>query len=384
MLIVGCAAPPAVQPSLTQAMPIVTVEGTQAPVATQMPRPVDIATPPALDTSVVCPPETEASTLYVSTENGVCFLYPVGFELQSDVLRPDEAVTFRGPSLTSGMDKLWVTLNVESNGPADGLESAQYAERWIELNYPVQHELYPRDLGLTREEAVIGDTMAQVIGNLPGFSPQRSAFVVANGIKYRITLQPQPQDLPELAEASQQVWDMVTQSIVFFPPQNTRPVVRPDDVCPTETEDGMLAVSLIGGYCLLYPTDFAPDPGFPAAIVGGPELGPIEGFDSVRASLAIGSYDLGDQPPEQALQPISEQIDPSSVMTSTIGGYPAVIFDFIGGPWRQRNAQILVGDTVYTFVGQPWDAEKFPQALPDVERLWQMVSESIAFFDQWR
>ena len=41
-------------------------------------------------------------------------------------------------------------------------------------------------------------------------------------------------------------------------------------------------------------------------------------------------------------------------------------------------------DVVYTFVGQPWDAEKFPQALPDVERLWEKVSESIAFFDKWQ
>ena len=365
-------------------MPIVTAEGTKAPVATEMPPPVDIATPQVLDASAVCPPETEASTLYVSTENGLCFLYPAGFEIQPDELRRDEGVILRGPSLTSGMDRLWVTLTVESNGPADGLESTQYVERWIELNYPVQHELYPRDLGLTREEAVIGDTVAQVIGNLPGFSPQRSAFIVANGIKYRITLQPQPQDLPELAEASQQVWDTVTQSIVFFPPQNTRPVVRPEDVCPTETEDGKLVVSLTGGYCLLHPADFAPDPAFPVAIVGGPELGPVEGFASLRASLAIGSYDLGDQSPEKALQPISEQIDPNSLMTTTIGGYPAVIFDFTGGPWRQRNAQILVDDTVYTFVGQPWDAEKYSQALPDVERLWQTVSESIAFFDQWR
>ena len=65
MLIVGCAAPPAVQPSPTQAMPIVTAEGTKAPVATEMPPPVDIATPQVLDASAVCPPETEASTLYV-------------------------------------------------------------------------------------------------------------------------------------------------------------------------------------------------------------------------------------------------------------------------------------------------------------------------------
>ena len=367
MLIVGCATPPAVQPSATQALPIATATIT-----------------PVLDVSTLCPAETESTASYLSTENGVCFLYPAGFEAEPDVMQPDEAVILRGPSLTAGMDRLWVTLNVETNGPAAGLDSAQYAERWMELSYPGQQDLYPRDLELTQEEAVIGYTTAQVMGNLPGFSPQRSAFIVANGIKYKITLQPQPQDLPELADAAQQVWDTVTQSVVFFPPQNTRPVVRPEDVCPTETGDSKLVVSLTSGYCLLHPADFAPDPEFPVAIIGGPELGPVEGFASLRASLAIGSYELGDQSPEKALQPISEQIDPSSVMTTTIGGYPAVIFDFTGGPWRQRNAKILVDDTVYTFVGQPWDAEKFPQALPDVERLWKTVSESIAFFDQWR
>jgi hypothetical protein len=391
VLIVGCATPPGIQPSATSGVSIVPAQSTPAPIMTEMPQPTEAteeqqqyAKTPALDVSTLCPAETEGATLYLSTENGVCFLYPVGFEMQPDVMRPDKAVILRGPSLTSGMDRLWVTLNVDYNGPADGLDSAHYVEKWMELTYPGEHDLYPRDLGVTQEEAVIGETAATVMGNLPGFSPQRSAFIVANGIKYRITQQPQPQDLPELAEAAQQVWDTVTESIVFFPPQNTRPVVRPEDVCPNETEDNRLVVNLTGGYCLLYPADFAPDPEFPAAIIGGAELGPVEGFDSLRASLAVSSYGLGEQSPEQALQPISEQIDTISVMTTTIGGYPAVIFDFTGGPWRQRNAQVLVGDTVYTFVGQPWDADKYPQALPDVERLWQTVSESIAFFDKWQ
>ena len=377
VVIVGCATPPAIQPSATSTASVVPAQSPPAPIATATVTPV-------LDVSTLCPTGTESATLYVSTENGVCFLYPAGFEAEPDVMRPDEAVILRGPSLTAGMDRLWVTLNVDYNGPADGLDSARYVERWKELAYPGEHDLYPRDLALTQEEAVIGGAVAQVIGNLPGFSQQRSAFIVANDIKYKITLQPQPQDLPELAEAAQQVWDTVTQSIVFFPPQNTRPVVRPEDVCPAETKDGKLVVSLTGGYCLLHPADFAPDPEFPVAIIGGAELGPVEGFDSLHASLAVSSYGLGDQSPEQALKPISEQIDHISVMTTTIGGYPAVIFDFIGGPWRQRNAQILVDDVVYTFVGQPWDAEKFPQALPDVERLWKTVSESIAFFDKWQ
>ena len=41
---------------------------------------------PALDVSSLCPTETEGATLYVSTENGVCFLYPAGFEIEPDIM----------------------------------------------------------------------------------------------------------------------------------------------------------------------------------------------------------------------------------------------------------------------------------------------------------
>ena len=88
--------------------------------------------------------------------------------------------------------------------------------------------------------------------------------------------------------------------------------------------------------------------------------------------------------PEQALKPPVENSDPNSAVAATIGGYPAVTYDFIAGPWRQRNAAVAVNGRVYTFVAQPWDQELFPQALPDVERLWNTASSSIAFFEPWR
>ena len=67
-----------------------------------------------------------------------------------------------------------------------------------------------------------------------------------------------------------------------------------------------------------------------------------------------------------------------------MGGYPAVTVDFVTGPWGQRNASIVVDDRYYTFASGPWDPDLFPQALPDMERLWNTVSQSIAFFDPWR
>ena len=92
---------------------------------------------------------------------------------------------------------------------------------------------------------------------------------------------------------------------------------------------------------------------------------------------------LGESDASAYLRPISEQIDPTSVQRTTIAGQPAVVYDFTGGPWRQRNAQIVAGDSVYTFVAQPWDPEMFPQAQADVERLWQAATSTVAFFDRW-
>jgi hypothetical protein len=339
-------------------------------------------TPPAAqpsepDLAAICPAETKDTTLVISPEFGWCFLYPSNLRLEPDPFRPGDIVNLVGEPLDATvMESVALNLSVAYNGPADGLDSAEYARIWAELAVP----------GLDQQEQfdVIGGQPAVIFNNLPGFFAQRGAFIVASDAKYQIVMQPRPGDVPELDEQATQAWDTVTQSIVFFPPQIEREVVRPADVCPEEANDAILHVNLVDGYCLLLPEGFAVDPDFPARIVGGPEYGPVEGFDSVRASLAVGLYPLADQTPEQALQPISPQIDANSVQTTTIAGYPAVVYDFTGGPWRQRNAQIVVGDWVYTFVGQPWDAVDFPEALPDVERLWNAAAESIAFFDNWR
>jgi hypothetical protein len=331
----------------------------------------------AVDLAALCPAASAETSLYVSEENGFCALYPSGLTLREDEIRPGEVIHLIGsPADPNAMETVVVDLSIAQNGPADGLDSAQYAATWSEL--------YAPGMALPQEPATIGGQPAVLMTIQPGMFVQRAAFVVANGLKYQVMLQPRPEDVPVLAEEAAGAWDTVSQSIVFFPPKTMPAVVRPADVCPAETPGSTLLIDLAGGYCLLYPADFAPNPPLPGAIAGGPELGPVEGFDSLRASLTVGSYDLGAQSPEQVLRPASEQIDPASVTSATIGGYPATIFDFTGGPWRQRNATIVAGNTVYTFVAQPWDSELFPQALPDVERVWQMANESIAFFDRWR
>jgi hypothetical protein len=327
--------------------------------------------------SAVCPQETANAALYVSIENGFCFLYPSSLTLQPDTLRPAEAVQLLGPLADPGaMETVALNLTVANNGPADGLGSAGYASAWLQHNVPGQE--------LAQTPTSIGGQPAMVVDNLPGMFGLRGAFVVAGDVKYQLTMQPLPQDSPQLADAATQAWDTITQSIVFFPPQNGRTVVRSADVCPAATADNKLLIDEVGGYCLLYPADFAIDPNAPGTIVGGPELGPYADFPSVRASLSVGTYPLGEQTLEQVLQPPVENSDPNSATPATIAGYPAMTYNFISGPWLQRNAVVVVNDRVYTFVAQPWDANLFPQALRDVERLWNTASNSIAFFDPWR
>lgn len=378
MLGVGCAAP-APSPPPVPVQPDATASAQEAAPTPVLPTPEPLAATatPALDLAAICPDETEGAARYASPDNGFCMLYPPGLELRADQIRPDTVIHLAGSLADpNAIETVRVNLSIAYNGPADGLDSAQYAATWLERNLP--------GMDLPQEPATIGGHPAVIVQDLPSMVAQRVAFVVANGHKYQIGLQPQPQNVPQLEQEATLAWETVTQSIVFFPPQAERPVVRAEDVCPAETADTRRVVDQVGGYCLLYPADFESSPTLPGALVGGPELGPFEGFDSVRASLTVGTYDTSGQTLEQLLQPMSDQIDPTSVVSTTIGGHPAVVYDFTGGPWRQRNALIWVDGSIYTFVAQPWDPDRFPQALPDVERIWRTASETIAFFDKWR
>ncbi len=319
-------------------------------------------TPPAAqpgdpDLAAICPAATDGTTLHVSPENGWCFLYPSSLRLEPDPFRPADVVTLIGEPLdATAMESVAVNLSVANNGPADGLDSVQYANQWLDLNLPGRDPLEMFD--------VIGGQPATIFSNLPGFFAQQGAFIVANDTKYQIVMQPRPGDVPELDVQATQAWDTVTQSIVFFPPQNERVVVRPDDVCLKEADGATLHVSLVDGYCLLL--DAARQSGgwlLPVAARGLRRRSRLPGALRGRAGAGVGG---------------------GLRQTTTIAGYPAVVYDFTGGPWRQRNAQIVAGDWVYTFVGQPWDAVEFPEALAGVETLWNAAVESIAFFDKWR
>jgi hypothetical protein len=367
--------------------PVATSSGVETPVATEPTAGAPTSVPEPADTPVpgtACPTATEGTTLYVNEENGFCLLYPSYFEVQPTYTdRPDEVFALIGPLLDpDAMETIAVVLTVSYNGAADGLDSAGYADKWQELYLA---GIDPTALNVTREDVAISGLPAVVLRNLPGYGNQRGAFLVANGIKYQIALQPQPEDVPALAEHTNLVWETVTSSIVFFPPQNDRPVVRAEDVCPPETADTRLYTRLVDGYCFLYPADFEPDPAFPGAVTGGPVVGTDPDFGNVRTSLTLGTFgSFPGQTPRDVLAPRLDLIDAASVQDVTIGGYPAVIFRDPRGPWASRQAMIMVGDFAYTIVAQPWEPERWPDGIPYLDRVWDTVTGSLAFFNKWR
>lgn len=372
---------PAATPTPTPAVPEPTISAATpthipvdqpAPTATNPPEPTSVP-----DVAALCPTPGADQALYLSRENGYCFLYPAYFTAQPDFARPQAAVILMGPAENPGaMETIVASLAVAYNGPADGLDSQAYVAKW--------KSLYQNGADLPTEVVTIGGQAGQMVSDLPGgYAAQRAAFVVAGGFKYQVTVQPQPKDSPALAEHVGRVWDTVTQSLVFFPPADARPAVRPADVCPVATTATQLWINEAGGFCLLYPADYQMDADFMGRIIGGPVLADTTDWGKVQTSITVATYD---QPPaalEQALTPPTEQIDPASVQSVTIGGAPAILYDFTGGPWRQRTASIVAGTSVYTMVG-PWDAQQFPQSVAEAERLWGTVTGSLTFFDKWR
>lgn len=278
-LLAGCGSPPAAE-SPVPSSPAAGTPTAAAPGATLAaavtPEKGQVAAPPA-DPAALCPQAAEGTTLYVSTENGFCFLYPADLKLQPDPLRPAEAVLLNGPLADpEAMETVALNITVANNGPADGLDSGGYAAAWLQHNALVPGMTQTSGLELAQTPATIGGQPAAVVDNLPGMlMGQRGAFVVAGGVKYQITMLPLPEDVPQLADAATQAWETITGSIVFFEPQNTRPVVRSADVCPAATADTKLLIDEVGGYCLLYPAALHVIPTCPRRLSGGRNSVPI-------------------------------------------------------------------------------------------------------------
>jgi len=336
----------------------------------------------------LCPTPDANTTLYLSRENGFCMLVPLGIEINADPLRPDEMIFLQGPRETLGpkqQEGAAVWMQVAQNGPADGLDSAGYAQKWSEF-YGVSDIFGPPDPPIEPQAIPIGGLQATLLRNLPGMIRMQSVFVVAEGVKYQLTLAPQPGDVPELDAAAQALWDTVTGSIVFFPRENPAPAVRADDVCPEAAEGTIAYRSDTLGMCTLLPADFSPHPEIAEVFVGGPVIGTDPDFGEVRTTLAFGTWGHTEaaSPAEFLADGRMQFIEPGSLEEGTLGGHPAANFIDTNGAWPSRQAVVLVDGDVYTLFVQPLDSVRFPDGVPVAENAWRTMSENLAFFDPWR
>lgn len=363
----GAETPEPIQPAIEPTVP-----------ATATAIPIEPSETP--DPAALCPVATDELALHFDPSNGVCFLYPAEYEISDGFERPDRVVTLLGPRSEPVAQKSFaVILAVEHNGPDEGMTASEYADRASALfNLPADGP---------REQVTVAGAPATVLHNLPGaFVSERRAFLVANGERYALSLIPEPGEIPDLTDESNRGWSVLLDSIVFFPPQNPPAYVRPDDVCPSPGADTLLFFDLADGFCYLYPNDFEVDTILPGRIVGGPVLGSVEGFDEVRTSLTLGTFGLfPGSTPREVLEPrLGINADPNSVEDLEVGGWPAVFYRSTTGPWDSRNAIIVVDGYVYTIVNQPWEPQRWPQGIVWLDRLWDSVTGSAAFFTRWR
>jgi hypothetical protein len=311
----------------------------------------------------------------------LCFLVPAGFKIQEELQRPGEVVTLLGPTEPMGpkqQEGISVLLTVETNGSAEGMDSATYASEW-------QKRFTTPDDTVEAAELNIGGQPATLLSNLPGFARMQSVFVIANGVRYRISLMPQPGEVPELDEDAKQGMETLLNSIAFIPPEKTLQAVKPGDVCPAESEDTRLYINEIEGYCFLYPAEFGENPDFPGAVEAPVVVGQWEGGE-VKPSVTVGFYTPpGNMTPSQILEQRMQFVQPGSVEETTIGGYPVVTFIDTNGAWPSRQAIVVVDPSrAYSVLAQPLDETRFPEAPVLVEKGWETVTASLAFFERWR
>lgn len=390
LALAGCAQSPPTGPGDSVPQPAATETPTEPSIAAATAASVPVTEPPTgnptanPDATAACPLPSGDTALYVNREDGYCLLYPSYFTAQIDTNRPGNILQLIGPRQEAGpkmQETAGVFLDISLNGPPEGMDSRQYAAKWLEL--------YAPGMPLEGQEATIGGQAATVVGGLPGFTAQRGAFIVAPGGRYSLFLTPQPGDIPELTEHTSRVWETVTGSIVFFEPGAKRDYKRAEQVCPPATTETRLLTDPINGYCLLYPADFELDPDISGRIIGGPVVGNEEGFGDIRTSLAVGTFVAPEgQTPMDVLQARLQAdptaVDAATVEQTTIAGYPAVTFRGPRQPWTHRQAFVGVDGMVYTIVAQPEEPERFAEGIPYLQRLWDTVVGSLAFFTPWR
>lgn len=326
-----------------------------------------------------CPLPGEDQEQYIDEEAGYCFLYPSIFEVNTNFSMFEHQVALIGPPLDpTSMEPVLVTMQIDMTGPAVYVSTSQeYAQMWVDVTVP--------GMGLEVAGAEIGGQPAAVVEGIPGRIAGRAGFVVVDGVKYTVLMHPSPEDFAELTEQAEMLWDVVTGSILFFEPDGLEDVVLAEDVC-AEPGNGMnQRISLLEGYCYLYPEEFEADPDFAGGVTAGPTV-EVPNFGPMRARLVLAWAGSAEgKSPREIIEPwIETGVDPATVQDTTIGGAPAVMYIDPRGPVLQIGAHIVADDQVYTIVGNPYDHTLYPEQAELIDRMWESMTGTVAFFDPWR
>src|SRR5262249_39277412 len=143
------------------------------------------------DPTAACPKADANTVLYVSKENGFCFVYPNSLKMNEGFAATNSIWLAGAPLDPNSMEPIAVGIEVAFNGPSDVATSADYAQKW----YTVYGQ------GATAPIAVtIGGQSAPMIPDVPGMRIEQVGFVVANGMKYTLRLGPAPGTFDQLKD----------------------------------------------------------------------------------------------------------------------------------------------------------------------------------------
>lgn len=160
------------------------------------------------------------------------------------------------------------------------------------------------------------------------------------------------------------------------------PVLQIPASCVAATTGYVAYYNVQDGYCLLYPVTFQLGDVFSGrANFYGPPLS--EGPEPVQATVSI----LVEGPANgRTVAQLVDEMTAASVEAGmtvartplTFGGVPAEMVDGLPGRFGTRQLYAIYNDTIYHAIFGPVDAV-FPQAVPDVEAIWQSVAGSFTF-----
>lgn len=367
--------------------PLIEVEATQAQ-SVETPIPVDIQPAgPVLQSVEVCLPTGEGGTEYINEQGGYCFLLPEGFSVRED---NGLDIFVVGPTLeTFGQEGLVLAFGFSVIGAPNGAGNYT-AEAWG-AEVTEKHSVPGFELSSeTFSFSGVGLTGVRV-GPIPGMVGGEAAFVHHADTLYGITVYPERASWPDYAEQVDGLWAQLSNSVRFFTPVNIgQTYFTPEQVCPMAEPGTVLVLREADGWCVLIPEGWQQDVefNFPERFLGGPNIGDIWPGQPQYANITIGySGPVGDITLDQQAEGRANANGHPELMQrtdTTVGGYPAIILNTQDGPIPDRVALIHVNGHMYSVLGQPFDAENFAAAQPELEAAWNTMINSIQFFEPFR